>query len=84
MSKTTNTLKIAKIFINGKSQAIRIPKEFRLPGTKAFIKKHGNTIVIMPYNSKPWENLFNSLTKFSEDFMVDRNQPSKQQHRDFF
>lgn len=75
-------MKTAKIFLNGQSQAVRLPKEFRLKGKETFIKKVGNTIVLIPTDN-PWESFFNSLQHFSADFMSDRHQP-EQQDRDSF
>ncbi len=68
----------AKIFKNGKSQAVRLPKEFRFDGSEVYIKRVNNTVVLIPKDS-PWENLFKSLGKMSKDFMTERNQPPNQQ-----
>jgi len=75
-------MKTAKLFQNGQSQAVRLPKEFRISGTQVYIKKMDNAIVLIPMKD-PWETLFKSIPKFSADFMVDRNQP-EQQERNFF
>ena len=61
----------AKLFQNGQSQAVRLPKAFRFPGTEVYIKKVGNAIVLLPMDH-PWETLFASLSQFSEDFMGER------------
>lgn len=74
-------LKTAKLFANGRSQAVRLPKEFRFEGEEVFIKKVGNMVVLIPYH-EPWQSLFGSLDQFSSDFMEDRNQPEKQQDRE--
>ncbi|MCP4540570.1 MAG: antitoxin [Chloroflexi bacterium] len=70
-------MKTAKLFQNGKSQAVRLPKEFRFDGTQVFIKKMGNTVMLIPYQ-EPWQSLFDSLALFSDDFMEDREQPEPQ------
>ncbi len=70
-------MKTAKIFRNGESQAVRLPKEFRMTGSVVFIKKLGNTTVLIPIDN-PWDSLFKSIPKFSSDFMNDRNQPGEQ------
>ncbi len=72
----------AKIFMNGKSQAVRLPKQFRFKGKEVYIKKMGNAVVLLPKKS-PWQSMIDSLGMFSDDFMRDRNQPP-QQKRDFF
>lgn len=75
-------MKTAKLFKNGDSQAVRLPKEFRLAGDEVFIKRMGNAIVLLP-KSQSWDTLIASLSKFSDDFMTDREQPP-QQHREPF
>ncbi len=67
-------MKTAKIFQNGQSQAVRLPKEFRFDDSEVFIKKNGNVVQLIPRNDS-WNSLFSSLEKFSSDFMSDRLQP---------
>ena len=76
-------MKTAKLFQNGQSQAVRLPKEFRFIGEKVFIKKVGNATILLPTDN-PWESLFNSLNKFSDDFMTERNQPAQQEREELF
>lgn len=67
----------AKLFQNGKSQAIRLPKAYRLRGKKVYLKRIGNALVIIPeYDS--WQPLLESVHMFSEDFMAERVQPPPQ------
>ena len=63
----------AKLFQNGQSQAVRLPKEFRFDGDSVRIKRIGRAVVLLP-NDEPWETLFDALDQFSPDFMADRNQ----------
>jgi len=67
-------MKTAKLFQNGQSQAVRLPKEFRFNDSEVFIKKTGNVVQLIP-RSDSWSSLFSSLKKFSRDFMVEREQP---------
>jgi antitoxin VapB len=67
-------METAKLFQNGKSQAVRLPKKYRFPGDKVLIKRMGNAVVLLPYENS-WELLFDSLEQFSDDFMIDREQP---------
>ena len=67
-------MKTAKLFHIGKSQAVRLPKEFRFVGEEVIIKRAGNAVVLIPINH-PWVSLSNSLHKFSGDFMNNRDQP---------
>jgi len=71
-------MKTAKIFKNGQSQAVRLPKEFRFEDDHVFVKKSGNAIILIPAKNS-WDTLVNSLTKFSDDFMTERNQPKPQE-----
>ena len=76
-------MKTAKLFQNGQSQAVRLPKEFRFEGQEVFIKKMGSAIIMFPIEN-PWGSLVNSLSKFSSDFMETRNQPKQQDRDDLF
>ncbi len=67
-------MQTAKIFQNGQSQAVRLPKEFRFEDSEVFIKKSGNVVQLIP-RSDSWNSLFESLKKFSGDFMGERVQP---------
>ncbi|MFH1856708.1 MAG: type II toxin-antitoxin system VapB family antitoxin [Candidatus Omnitrophota bacterium] len=72
----------AKVFINGRSQAVRLPKDFRFKTKEVYINKIDNVIMLISKN-KPWINLVNSLDKFTDDFMVKRNQPKDQKRQAF-
>lgn len=76
---------IAKIFKNGQSQAVRLPKEFRFENqNELFVKKVENGIILLSKNDKSvWDNMFNRLYEFSDDFMETRIQPS-QNREDLF
>jgi antitoxin VapB len=76
-------MKTAKLFQNGQSQAVRLPKEFRLEGDEVFIKKVGSVVVLIP-TAHSWDSLFGSLDKFSADFMAERKQPQQQTREDVF
>ena len=76
-------MRTAKLFKNGRSQAVRLPKEFRFDGTQVFIKKVGNTVVLIPEQDS-WQTLFDSLDQFSDDFMESRNQPEQQVREGLF
>ncbi|MGQ9547725.1 MAG: type II toxin-antitoxin system antitoxin VapB [Roseiflexus sp.] len=73
----------ARIFQNGQSQAIRLPKEYRFRGDRVYLKRMGNAVVLLPeYDS--WQTLIDSLSMFSDDFMSERNQPSIQAREPLF
>jgi antitoxin VapB len=70
-------MKTAKLFRNGQSQAVRLPKEFRFEDDFVFIKKSGNAVILIPAKNS-WDSLIGSLDKFSADFMTERRQPKAQ------
>lgn len=75
-------MKTAKIFQNGQSQAVRLPKEFRFDDKEVFIKKTGNVVQLIPRNNS-WDALFDSLDKFTSDFMEERVQPELDKRESF-
>ena len=60
---------IAKVFISGNSQAIRLPKEFRLDADEVFITRSGDSLILTPRMSS-WEGFVEGLSGFSDDFAV--------------
>ncbi|MCK4621004.1 MAG: antitoxin [Desulfuromonadales bacterium] len=75
-------MKTAKIFQNGRSQAVRLPKEFRFDDKEVFIKKSGRVVCLIP-RTDSWDILFDSLEKFSRDFMTERVQPEQDKRESF-
>jgi antitoxin VapB len=69
-----HVMQTAKIFINGRSQAVRLPKDLRFSGKDIFIKKIGKIVVLLPKDD-PWSSLVHSLDQFTDDFMDSRDQP---------
>ncbi len=76
-------MKTAKLFQNGQSQAVRLPKEFRFEGGEVFIKKSGNAVVLIPLVNS-WDSLVDSLDQFSADFLSERDQPAQQKREALF
>ena len=75
----------AKLFQNGQSQAVRLPKEFRFENLKeVFIKKINGMVILIPKSDKTvWDKMFDNLDDFSDDFMQIRTEP-KQEREDLF
>jgi antitoxin VapB len=66
-------MKTAKLFMNGQSQAVRLPKEFRFESTSVFIQHLGSYVVLVPHHD-PWKSMFEATKRFSDDFMAERDQ----------
>ncbi len=76
-------MKTAKLFMNGQSQAVRLPKNFRMKGGKVYIKKSGNCIILIPVDD-PWKPLLESIGQFSGDFFeAMKNRKLPDQERDW-
>lgn len=73
----------AKLFQNGRSQAVRLPKAFRFSGDRVIIKRFGKGVVLLP-DENSWESMIESTTKFSSDFMETRDQGDEQIREDCF
>lgn len=58
----------ARLFKNGRSQAVRLPKEYALPGDEVFVKRINGVVMLIPKNQDLWQPLIDSLDKFSDDF----------------
>ena len=76
-------MKAARLFKNGKSQAVRLPKEYRLKGDRVLVKRVGNALVLIPLK-EPWTPLLESLSQFSKDFMESRGQVNQKPREGFF
>ncbi len=63
-------MQTAKLFPNGQSQAVRLPKEFRFDGDRVYIRRVGRAVVLLPH-AAPWDVLLDSLHQFDEDFARD-------------
>ena len=72
-------MKEAKLFLNGKSQAVRLPKAFRFPGTSVFVKRHGPGVLLLPTDVDPWSDMSVSLQQFAPDLTLSREQGPHQE-----
>ncbi|MDP2315633.1 MAG: type II toxin-antitoxin system VapB family antitoxin [Pseudomonadota bacterium] len=72
----------AKLFRNGQSQAVRLPREFALPGREVFVRRVGNAVLLVP-TEDPWAGFEAALDQFSDDFMSERAQPAADMRETF-
>lgn len=73
-------MQTAKLFENGRSQAVRLPKECRFGGREIFVRKYENMVILFSKRS-PWASLVASLDQFTDDFMAERHQPGPQERK---
>ena len=79
--RKTMPTQVAKIFMNGRSQAVRLPKEYRFDTDEVYITRKGKNIIISP-KEPTWDEFFDSNSVFDNDFLKDRAD-TQPQERDF-
>jgi antitoxin VapB len=78
--------KTAKLFRNGRSQAVRLPSEYRFEGSEVYVRRDAGTgDVILSRRPESWDDLFALLqtAKIPEDFLADRKDAPPQKRRLF-
>jgi len=84
IDQTGQPMQTAKLFKNGRSQAVRLPKEFRFEGDEVYVRREGNSIVLSPKDKpkeNPWADFFAALDMFDPRYPLERHQPKEQQVR---
>ena len=71
----------AKVFENGRSQAVRLPKECRFNTDEVAVNKIGDIVLLMPKTHK-WSSFMQAIDMFSEDFMNEERTAGKEQERE--
>lgn len=67
-------METAKIFENGRSQAVRLPKQYRFTGEEVFVQRVGRAVVLLP-NEAAWQTFLNGLNGFTDDFFQNGREP---------
>ena len=78
--KVEKPVEIAKLFWSGRSQAVRLPKEYRIPGDAVRIRRHGSAIVLEPI-ATDWNWLDAIAGQFDADAAEAALEPAEEQHR---
>ncbi|MGN1141518.1 MAG: antitoxin [Oliverpabstia sp.] len=73
----------AKVFENGRSQAVRLPKECRFNTDEVAVNRIGDIVLLMPKTNK-WSSFMQAIDMFSEDFMEDDRNTGNEQEREEF
>lgn len=63
-------METARVFTNGGSQAIRLPKNCRFNDDEVLVNRVGSVVILMPKND-PWKTMLDSLDLFTPDFLAD-------------
>lgn len=67
MAKKTSKRATAKVFTTGRSQAVRIPKEYRFACDEVLIEREGERVILTP-RPRSWRDYFARASRFSEDY----------------
>ena len=70
-----------KLFANGQSQAVRLPKAYRFEGEEVYAQKIGHTLMLFPKDAA-WSTFLDGLDGFSEDFMAQGREAMAEQKRE--
>ena len=71
----------AKLFPSGRSQAVRLPKQYRFEGSEVFVKHFGNGVLLLP-KADAWRLMEEALAEFEPGFKLERSQPAGQARED--
>ena len=74
----------AKLFANGSSQAVRLPKEVRFSGTEVYVQKIGSSLMLVP-KDKAWETFLEGINDFTDDYfdaLLSRHDNEYQEERE--
>jgi len=74
-------MQTARLFENGRSQAVRLPKECRFDGDNVYIRKIGDAVILFPAD-KEWEVFLHGLNGFTDDFMAEGRLQENQRERE--
>ena len=72
----------AKLFRNGRSQAVRLPKEYAMAGDEVYVKRINGAVLLIPKDADPWGPFVDSLDKFSDDFLSGQRDQGAFERRD--
>jgi antitoxin VapB len=67
-------METAKVFENGRSQAVRLPKKFRFDGEEVVVQRLGNAVLLVP-KEDAWQTFMNGINSFTEDIFCDGRDP---------
>jgi antitoxin VapB len=71
----------AKVFENGRSQAVRLPKEYRFSSDEVMVNKIGDIVLLIPKKNN-WDSFMRAIDMFSDDYMADRRANDMVQERE--
>lgn len=77
-------MSVAKLFVHGGSQAVRLPKEFRFEGSEVYVRRVGAEVVLSAKPPASAQALLDALSAFEPGVRIEREQPAQQTRTDIF
>lgn len=74
-------METAKVFENGRSQAVRLPKKFRFDVDEVIVQQLGNAVLLVPADSL-WQTFMDGLNSFTDDIFEDGREQGIPEERD--
>lgn len=74
-------METAKLFENGRSQAVRLPKKFRFSGDEVLVRRLGQAVILLPKEAV-WQTFLDGLHTFTDDFLEDGREPELSTERE--
>ena len=73
---------VAKVFENGRSQAVRLPKEYRFSTDEVMVNRIGDIVLLMSKDGGKWDSFMKAIDMFSDDFMAEGRDSQGVQERE--
>ena len=80
--REVNKMEVAKVFPNGGSQAVRLPKDCRFADDEVLVNRIGNIVILMPKDD-PWRGMMEGMRLFTGDFLQDGIEDLPVQEREY-
>jgi len=77
-------METAKLFKNGRSQAVRLPKRYAFSGSEVYVTKVNGVVMLVPKGKGIWKPFLESLDMFSEDYLANKREQGHPQRRESF
>ena len=72
-------MQTATVISHGRRQSVELPEGFEIDGNEVYVKRVGQSVLLIPKDADPWDSMTASLEQFTSDFMQERCQPAQQQ-----
>src|SRR5437879_6002580 len=71
-------MQTATLISHNGHQSVQLPEGIQIPGSEVYVKRIGQSVLLIPKDADPWDLMAESLEHFTSDFMTERCQPVQQ------